>query len=291
METTANLVLTVDDPVGPIGLGGEATYQLRVQNRGTASAQDVEVVAYFANHVEPISADGGRHRLNSGQVVFESLPTLAPGQTASFQVKVKADAAGNHIYRVEVQREVHGRPVGPRRHDPVLCSRRRGRAIEPRPIAQVVRPHGPRAANGRPSRRKPAARRDPQPRADSRGSLTFRRPFAGLESSPAQRQGEAFPRAASRPPRRSLTRRTSAEDRPGRRSAVIVHEIAKYSGDGDGQCQGQHVVGDNQQPEAPPDESDRFLDILIAIGPATIHVILHHSPFPRHRQTKRGQSP
>jgi len=110
VETTANLVLTVDDPSGPIGLGGEATYQLRVQNRGTASAQDVEVVAYFANHVEPISADGGRHRLNSGQVVFESVPTLAPGQTASFQVKVKADAAGNHIYRVEV----HAKSTGDR---------------------------------------------------------------------------------------------------------------------------------------------------------------------------------
>jgi uncharacterized repeat protein (TIGR01451 family) len=108
VETTANLVLSVDDPAGPVGLDGAATYQLRVQNRGTASAQDVEVVVYFANHVEPISADGGRHRLNSGQVVFESLPSLAPGQTASFQVKVKADAAGNHIYRVEVSAKSTG---------------------------------------------------------------------------------------------------------------------------------------------------------------------------------------
>jgi uncharacterized repeat protein (TIGR01451 family) len=108
VETTANLALTVDDPSGPIGLDGEATYQLRLQNRGTASAQDVEVVAYFANHVEPVSADGGRHRINSGQVVFESLPSLAPGQTATFQVKVKADVAGNHIYRVEVRAKSTG---------------------------------------------------------------------------------------------------------------------------------------------------------------------------------------
>jgi len=108
VETTANLVLSVDDPNGPIGLDGQATYRVRVQNRGTASAQDVEVVVYFANHVEPVSAEGGRHRINAGQVVFESLPTLAPGQTASFQVKVKADAAGNHIYRVEVNAKSTG---------------------------------------------------------------------------------------------------------------------------------------------------------------------------------------
>jgi hypothetical protein len=110
VETTANLALTVDDPNGPIGLDGEATYQLRLQNRGTAGAQDVEVVAYFANHVEPVSADGGRHRINAGQVVFESLPSLAPGQTVTFQVKVKADVAGNHIYRVEV----HAKSTGDR---------------------------------------------------------------------------------------------------------------------------------------------------------------------------------
>ena len=68
------------------------------------------MVVYFANHVEPISADGGRHRINPGQVVFESLPSLAPGQTATFQVRVKADVAGNHIYRVEV----HAKSTGDR---------------------------------------------------------------------------------------------------------------------------------------------------------------------------------
>ena len=108
--TTASLALTVDDPIGPVSVDGEAAYQIRVQNRGTASADGVEVVVYFANHVEPISAEGGRYRLNSGQVVFESLAALAPGQDAAFRIKARADKPGNHVYRVEI----HSKSTGDR---------------------------------------------------------------------------------------------------------------------------------------------------------------------------------
>jgi uncharacterized repeat protein (TIGR01451 family) len=108
VETAANLVLTVDEPAGPVGLDGEATYQVHLQNRGTADAAAVEVVLYFAKNLEAVSAEGARHQISSGQVAFDALPTLAPGQTTTFQVKAKADKAGNHIYRVEVHSSVKG---------------------------------------------------------------------------------------------------------------------------------------------------------------------------------------
>lgn len=102
VETAPKLALTVEEPSGPVGLQGEAVYQIRLQNRGTASAKDVEVVVYFANNLEPISAAGGHYKLGAGQVLFDPLAALAPGQDATFQVKAKAGAAGNHVFRVEV---------------------------------------------------------------------------------------------------------------------------------------------------------------------------------------------
>ena len=108
VETAPNLVLSVEEPPGPVGLDGEATYQVRLENRGTAPAQAVEVVVYFAKNLEPTSAEGARHRIGSGQVVFDALPSLAPGQSTTFLVKAKADKTGNHLYRVEVHAATTG---------------------------------------------------------------------------------------------------------------------------------------------------------------------------------------
>ncbi len=110
-EATANLALAVDDPSGPVPVEGDATYQVRVQNRGTASAEAVEVFAYFSNGFEPVSAEGGRHKIGPGQVVFEPIPALAAGQSAVLKVKAKAGTPGNHVYRIEVRSEPAGARV------------------------------------------------------------------------------------------------------------------------------------------------------------------------------------
>ena len=110
-EATANLTLSVDDPPGPVALESDAAYQVHVRNRGTAGADGVEVTVYFSNGVEPVSAEGGKHRISAGQVVFEPIGRLAAGQTAVLKINAKADVPGNHIYRVEVRSEAAGARV------------------------------------------------------------------------------------------------------------------------------------------------------------------------------------
>lgn len=102
VEAIADLELDVTDPSGPVPVGSEATYQVRVHNRGTKSAEEVEVVAYFSQGIEPISVRGGRHRTAPGQVLFDKISSLAAGQDVEFEIKAKAETAGNHICRVEV---------------------------------------------------------------------------------------------------------------------------------------------------------------------------------------------
>jgi len=102
VETIADLVLDVDDPAGPVAVGVQTTYQVAVQNRGSRTAEDIEVVAYFSRGIEPTSAEGAPHKIAPGQVVFERIPSLSAGENVVLKVHAKAEAAGNHIFRVEV---------------------------------------------------------------------------------------------------------------------------------------------------------------------------------------------
>jgi len=102
VEAIADLELDVTDPAGPVPVGSEATYQVRVQNRGTKSAEQIEVVAYFSNGIEPTSVEGGRYETAPGQVLFNKIASLGAGKDLTFKIKAKAQAAGNHVCRVEV---------------------------------------------------------------------------------------------------------------------------------------------------------------------------------------------
>ena len=110
VEAMANLVLDVKDPEGPVAVGDEATYEVRVRNRGTKEAAGVEIFAYFSRGIEPTGADGAPNRLGPGQVVFQPIPSLAPGAEAVVKVRARAEIAGNHVFRSEA----HCKPLGVR---------------------------------------------------------------------------------------------------------------------------------------------------------------------------------
>ena len=102
VETIADLDLTVVDPTGPIALDTEAAYEIRVRNRGSKSAEQVEVVVYFSEGVEPTSVEGGQYRIAPGQVLFDAIPSIPAGQDVTLQIRAKAGRSGSHICRVEV---------------------------------------------------------------------------------------------------------------------------------------------------------------------------------------------
>ncbi len=103
VEALANLKLQVSEPTGPIVVGGEALYEVRVVNRGTKSATGVKIVVQFAEGLEPSEAIGAASKLASGQAVFEPLAEILPGKEVVLKVKTRAEKAGNHAFRVEVK--------------------------------------------------------------------------------------------------------------------------------------------------------------------------------------------
>ncbi len=107
-EAAASLGLAVEEPTGPVAVGSDATYAISIHNRGTAAAKQVDVVMYFSEGIEPVAAEGGRHSIGPGQVVFDVIPQIEAGQSLTLKVRARAERAGNHIFRVEVHSKAAG---------------------------------------------------------------------------------------------------------------------------------------------------------------------------------------
>ncbi len=110
VEAMADLAMSVEDPPAPVPVGSDTVYQLRVRNRGTKAAENIEVIAYFSRGIEPVSADGGAHRIGPGQVVFTPIASLAAGGEMVFSIHARAEQPGNHVFRAEM----HCKPLDTR---------------------------------------------------------------------------------------------------------------------------------------------------------------------------------
>jgi hypothetical protein len=102
VETVADLVLTVDDPQGPLPLGQDVQYKIAVKNRGTRAARAIEVVMQFSNGIEPVAAEGRGNKINPGEVVFEPIEQLDPSDEVVLIVTARASAAGTHMFRAQL---------------------------------------------------------------------------------------------------------------------------------------------------------------------------------------------
>jgi uncharacterized repeat protein (TIGR01451 family) len=110
VDAMADLALEVKDPGQPIALSNDAVYELHVRNRGSKGAEGVEIVAFFAEGVEPVAVEGLANKIMPGQVVFQPIPTIGPGSEVVLKIRAKAEMAGNHAFRVEV----HCKPLSTR---------------------------------------------------------------------------------------------------------------------------------------------------------------------------------
>jgi uncharacterized repeat protein (TIGR01451 family) len=102
VEAIADLKLEIRDPQGPVAVGEEAVYEVRIQNRGTKKAQGIDLAVFFSEGLEASTVEGGPHEIGTGQVIFQPIASIAAGDAAVFHVRAKAAQAGNHVFRAEV---------------------------------------------------------------------------------------------------------------------------------------------------------------------------------------------
>jgi uncharacterized repeat protein (TIGR01451 family) len=98
----ADLKLQVSDPNGPVAVGEQAVYEIRVQNRGASTASDVNVVALFSEGIEPDQVEGAMYNVADGRVTFRTIEELPAGREIVLRIRARAAQAGTHVFRAEV---------------------------------------------------------------------------------------------------------------------------------------------------------------------------------------------
>jgi uncharacterized membrane protein len=103
IEGTASLVLKVADLDDPVEIGRETGYEITIRNDGSKEAKNVGLSVELPVGVKLTRAKGpSQHIAESGLVVFKSMPALAPGKTATFQITVTGTEEGNHRLRARL---------------------------------------------------------------------------------------------------------------------------------------------------------------------------------------------
>ena len=106
VKALADLKLSVNDPAGPTPVGEEAVYEIKLVNRGSKAAQNINIVAQFSEGIEPTEALGQTAEIVPGQVIFDAIEELGPGDTIMVKVIAVAADEGNHRFRAEIRSEL-----------------------------------------------------------------------------------------------------------------------------------------------------------------------------------------
>lgn len=112
VESLADLYFEVADSADPIEVGSETTYQVRVINRGTKTATNVQIAALVPQGLQAIGGDGPtRSAVNGQEVIFAPLARLAPNGEAVFKIQTRGLRAGDQRIQVQLASDESKEPV------------------------------------------------------------------------------------------------------------------------------------------------------------------------------------
>ena len=97
------ILLEVVDITDPVEVGQQTTYVITVTNQGSANDNNIRIVATLPAEQSFVSASGATNGSANGKTVtFAPSGPLAPGAAITWRVTVRADAAADSRFRVEM---------------------------------------------------------------------------------------------------------------------------------------------------------------------------------------------
>ncbi len=111
VEGFAELSFAITNPGGPIELGSETSYEIRVNNTGSMPDSNVRVQLQLPPGLELVSTDGDAGTDGRGLVAFQPKSQLAQGTELAYRVRVRGVAPGTHIVRAVVVSDHASVPV------------------------------------------------------------------------------------------------------------------------------------------------------------------------------------
>jgi uncharacterized membrane protein len=111
VEGFAALSFEISNAGGPIELGAETNYQVRVTNSGSKADSNIRVQLQLPQGLELISADSEAGTDGRGLIAFQPRPNLAPGEELKFSVRLRGTAAGTHLVKAVIVSDQSKVPV------------------------------------------------------------------------------------------------------------------------------------------------------------------------------------
>ena len=104
---SAILIETVDK-VDPVPVGQETTYEIYVKNQGSAPDLNIDLTGMLPDGLTFVSATGDSDVTNDGNsLTFGTIPELAPGDVASWNVTVKAQKAAKVQFKLMLKSDAN----------------------------------------------------------------------------------------------------------------------------------------------------------------------------------------
>jgi uncharacterized repeat protein (TIGR01451 family) len=104
VDSIADIILEIEKPQDPIEVGSTAEYVVTIHNRGSKAAENIDVGIYFADAIEPISADGKRAGTDAKprDVVFDRISVLPANEKRTYRVNARGLDSGKHKVHAEL---------------------------------------------------------------------------------------------------------------------------------------------------------------------------------------------
>ncbi len=111
VEGFAKLSFEIKNPSGPIELGAETEYEIRVVNSGSKSDTNVQVQLQLPPGLELVSSDKEAGTDGRGLVAFQPQTELPPGKDLTFSLRLRGVAPGTHLVRAVVASDQSSVPL------------------------------------------------------------------------------------------------------------------------------------------------------------------------------------
>ena len=111
VEGFAELSFAISNAGGPIEVGAETNYEIRVTNSGSKPDSNVRVQVQLPPGLELVSSEGEAGTDGRGLVAFQPRAQLAPGDELKYGLRVRGISPGTHIVRAIVVSDQSTVPV------------------------------------------------------------------------------------------------------------------------------------------------------------------------------------
>lgn len=112
IRTIPALRLENIDRVDPVKVGENTVYAITIKNQGNGPANNVRLTGTLPSQFEFVEGSGASAvTAQGGQIQFEAIPTMAPGQVAAWYLTVKANQPGDVRFKLEMNSDYLDQPV------------------------------------------------------------------------------------------------------------------------------------------------------------------------------------